>query len=336
MKDAEKRTWRKAMGPYETTVLWKSLWQTINTLVPYAALWYLMYLSLEVSYVLTVGLAFVTAGFVIRSFIILHDCGHGSFFKSQKANNFLGSIIGVLTFTPYHYWTYEHSIHHATSGDLDRRSVGDIKTWTVDEYLGAPCWQRIRYRFYRNPIILFVVGPFLLFLIGYRLPLGKAVGRQRRSVIRTNFAIVGLAVLISSVIGVKAYVLIQLPVLMISSSIGVWMFYIQHQFEGVYWERHRKWDYLTAALEGSSFYKLPGVLRWFTGNIGYHHIHHLGPRVPNYFLKKCYDENPLFRNIKPITLCSSLKAVCLHLWDEERRELVGWSHLKFLRSAQVS
>ncbi len=335
MKDAEKLTWRKAMDPYETAVLWRSLWQTVNTLVPYAALWYLMYLSLEVSYVLTLGLAFVTAGFLIRSFIILHDCGHGSFFTSQKANNFLGSIIGVLTFTPYHYWTYEHSIHHATSGDLDRRSVGDIKTWTVEEYLSAPFWQRVRYRLYRNPIVLFAVGPLLLFLIGYRLPLGNAVRRQRRSVIRTNFAIIGLAALICSVIGVKAYLLIQLPVLMISSSVGVWMFYIQHQFEGVYWERHGNWDYLTAALEGSSFYKLPGVLRWFTGNIGYHHIHHLGPRVPNYFLKRCYDENPLFRNIKPITLWTSLKAVSLHLWDEERRELVGWGHLKSLGPAQV-
>ena len=335
MRDAEKLTWRKAMGPYETPVLWRSAWQTANTLVPFAALWYLMYRSLEVSYLLTLGLACLTAGFLIRSFIILHDCGHGSFFRSQKANNFLGSIIGVLTFTPYHSWTYEHSIHHATSGDLDRRSVGDIKTWTLDQYLRASIWKRMRYRFYRNPIILFAVGPVLLFLIGYRLPPSNAVRRQRRSVIRTNFAIFGLAALISSVIGVKEYLLIQLPILMISSSAGVWMFYIQHQFEGVYWERHGNWDYLAAALEGSSFYKLPSVLRWFTGNIGFHHIHHLGPRVPNYFLKKCYDENPLFRNITPITLWTSLRALSLHLWDERRRELVGWRQLKSLGPGQV-
>jgi omega-6 fatty acid desaturase (delta-12 desaturase) len=335
MRDAEKLSWRKAMGPYETPVLWRSAWQTVNTLVPYATLWYLTYLSLEVSYLLTLALACLTAGFLIRSFIILHDCGHGAFFKSQKANNFLGSIIGVLTFTPYHYWTYEHSVHHATSGDLDRRSVGDIKTWTVDEYLSAPFWKRMRYRFYRNPMVLFGVGPLLLFLIGYRLPLNYAVGRQRRSVIRTNIAILGLATVISSLIGLKAYLMVQLPIIMIGSSAGVWMFYIQHQFEGVYWERHKQWDYLTAALEGSSFYKLPTVLRWLTGNIGYHHIHHLGPRVPNYFLKKCYDENPLFRNIKPITLWTSMRALSLHLWDEKRHELVGWRHLKSLRSAQV-
>ena len=323
------------MGPYETTVMWKSAWQAVNTLLPYAALWYLMYLSLEVSYFLTLGLAFVTAGFLVRSFIILHDCGHGSFFKSQKANNLLGSIIGVVTFTPYDYWRYEHSVHHATSGDLDRRSVGDIWTLTVNEYLSAPLWKRMRYRCYRNPLVLFVVGPVLLFLIAYRVPLGKVDRRERRSVYRTSLAIFGVAALISALIGFKAYLLIQIPIIMIGSSAGVWMFYIQHQFEGVYWERHEKWDYLTAALEGSSFYKLPTVLRWLTGNIGYHHIHHLGPRVPNYFLKKCYDENPLFRNIKPITLWTSMRALSLHLWDEKRHELVGWRHLKSLRSAQV-
>ncbi len=329
MRDIDKLTWRKAMGPYETPVLWRSLWQTANTLLPFAGMWYVMYLSLEVSYVLTLGLGVVTAGFLIRSFVILHDCGHGSFFKSQKANNFLGSIVGVLTFTPYHYWRSDHAVHHATSGDLDRRSVGDIWTLTLNEYRSAPRWKQLTYRCYRNPLVLFVGGPALLFLIGYRLPPTNADRRQRQSVNRTNLAIIGLAALISSVIGFKAYLLIQLPIIVMGSSAGVWMFYIQHQFEGVYWERHGKWDYLAAALEGSSFYKLPTVLRWFTGNIGYHHIHHLGPRVPNYFLKKCYDENPLFRNLKPITLWSSLRGLFLHLWDEDRRELVGWGHLKF-------
>ena len=328
MRDDDKLTWRNAMRPYETPVLWKSLWQTVNTLVPFAAMWYLMYLSLETSYAVTLGIACVAAGFLIRIFVILHDCGHGSFFKSQKANNFLGSILGVLTFTPYHYWRYEHAVHHATSGDLDRRSVGDIWTLTVDEYRNAPRWKRVTYRCYRNPLALFIVGPVLLFLIGYRIPLSNANRRERRSVYRTSLAVFGLAALISSVIGIKAYLLIQLPMLMIACSAGVWMFYIQHQFEGVYWERHENWDYLTAALEGSSFYTLPTVLRWFTGNIGYHHIHHLGPRVPNYFLKDCYDETPLFQNIKPITLWTSLKALSLHLWDEQRRELVGWGHLK--------
>jgi omega-6 fatty acid desaturase (delta-12 desaturase) len=328
MKTEDKLAWRKAVAPYETPVRWRSVWQTVNTLVPYTVLWYLMYRSLEVSYLLTLSLAILTAGFMIRSFIILHDCGHGSFFKSQMANNFLGTIVGVLTFTPYHYWRFEHAVHHATSGDLDRRLRGDIWTWTVDEYLAAPLWKRVTYRLYRSPLILFVVGPAFLFLFEYRFPLRHPEKRERRSVHITNLGLLVVAVVISSVIGFKAYLLVQLPITILGSAAGVWMFYIQHQFEGVYWERHKDWDYLDAALDGSSYYKLPRVLRWFTGNIGFHHIHHLGPRIPNYFLKKCYDKNPMFQNVKSLTLITSLGSLSLRLWDEKRRELIGWGRLK--------
>ena len=328
MKTEDKLAWRKAVEPYETPVRWRSVWQTVNTLVPYTVLWYLMYRSLEVSYVLTLSLAILTAGFMIRGFIILHDCGHGSFFKSQMANNFLGTIVGVLTFTPYHYWRYEHAVHHATSGDLDRRLMGDIWTWTVDEYLAAPLWKRVTYRLYRNPLILFVVGPAFLFLFEYRFPLRHPEKRERRSIHITNLGLLVVAVVISSLIGFKAYLLVQLPITILGSAAGVWMFYIQHQFEGVYWERHKDWDYLDAALDGCSYYKLPHVLRWFTGNIGFHHIHHLGPRIPNYFLKKCYDRNPMFQNVKSLTLITSLGSLSLRLWDEKRRELIGWGRLK--------
>ena len=304
-----------------------------NTLVPYAVLWYLMYRSLSVSYLLTIALAAVAALFLVRSFIMLHDCGHGAFFsKSQKANDFLGYILGVLTFTPYHYWRYEHAVHHATSGDLDRRRLGDIWTLTVDEYLGSSPWKRTAYRLYRNPLVLFIVGPAFLFLIEYRFPLHNPQKRERRNVHRTNLGIAVVAALISAVIGFKAYLMIQIPIILIGSSAGVWMFYIQHQFEGVYWERHENWDYLAAALEGCSYYKLPRVLQWCTGNIGFHHIHHLGPRIPNYFLEKCYNENPLFRNITTITLITSLRTLRLRLWDEERHELVGWDRLKTLHT----
>lgn len=317
------------MAPYENSDMWRSLWQVANTIPPYIFVWYLMYLSLEMSYWLTLALAPVAAGFLVRSFIILHDCGHGAFFKSQKANNLLGHITGVLTFTPYHYWRYEHAVHHATSGDLDRRKVGDIWTLTLNEYLELPGWKRFIYRLYRNPVVLFGVAPVFLFLIEYRLPLRRPQERERRNVHRTNLAIGSVALLFSVLIGFKAYVLIQLPIIMIASSAGVWMFYVQHQFEGVYWERHDKWDYVAAALNGCSFYRLPRIMQWFTGNIGFHHVHHLGPRIPNYYLEKCYDENPIFK-IKPITLRSSLRSLPLRFWDEERHELVGYGRLKTL------
>lgn len=326
--ESPKLAWRKTVAPYENPNMWRSLWQVINSVVSYIFLWYLMYLSLQVSYWLTLLLAIIAAGFLVRAFIIFHDCGHGSFFKSQKANDILGTIIGVFTFTPYYYWRHDHAVHHASAGDLDRRKVGDIWMLTVNQYLGSSFWERVAYRAYRNPVVLFVVGPLFLFLIKYRFALRTPDKRERHSVYRTNLAIAVVVVLMSVVIGFKAYVLIQLPITMISSSAGVWMFYVQHQFEGVYWERHDNWDYVTAAIKGSSFYKLPKVLQWFTGNIGFHHIHHLGPRIPNYQLEKCHNENSLFERINPITLLSSLKSLTFRLWDEERHKLVGYGGAK--------
>lgn len=329
--ESNKLTWRKAVTQYQNPVMWRSLWQVVNSIVPYFSLWYLMYLSLDVSYWLTLSLAVVAAGFLVRGFIILHDCGHGAFFKSQKVNDILGFVTGILTFTPYYNWRHEHAIHHASAGDLDRRGVGDIWTLTVKEYLDSSTWGRFRYRFYRNPLVMFVIGPFFVFLIKYRFPLRTAGKRERHSIYRTNLAILGIVVLMSATIGVKAYLLIQLPIMMIAFIAGVWLFYVQHQFEGVYWESHEKWDYPSVALEGSSFYKLPKILQWFTGNIGFHHIHHLSPRIPNYYLEKCYHENPIFQEIKPITLLSSLKSLTFRLWDEERRKLVGYGYIKTLQ-----
>ena len=326
--ESHKLAWRKAVAPYENPSMWRSLWQVINSVVPYILLWYLMYLSLEVSYWLTLLLAIMASGFLVRGFIIFHDCGHGSFLKSQKANDILGTILGVFTFTPYYYWRHDHAVHHASAGDLDRRKVGDIWMLTINEYLESSFWRRFTYRAYRNPLVLFFVGPLFLFVIKYRLALRTRDKRERHSVYRTNLAIAAVVVLLSVAIGFKAYVLIQLPITMIASSAGVWMFYVQHQFEGVYWERHDNWDYVTAAIKGSSFYKLPKVLQWFTGNIGFHHVHHLGPRIPNYLLERCHGENPTFRKIKPITVGSSLKSLTFRLWDEERHKLVGYGRLK--------
>ncbi|MDO8580832.1 MAG: fatty acid desaturase [Candidatus Omnitrophota bacterium] len=323
--------WQKIVAKYQNPHRAKSIGQLLNTLIPYVLLWGVMVYCLTISYWLVLPVAFVAAGLLVRIFIIFHDCGHGSFFKSQKANHFWGFITGVLTFTPYQYWRHEHSVHHSHSGDLDHRGVGEVWTMTVDEYLHASRWMRIKYRFARNPICLFIIGPTILFLIVHRLPLGPSGRDGHKSVHLTNLSILVIAVAMSFLIGFKAYVLIQLPVLMIAASAGIWLFYVQHQFEGVYWERNAKWDYVTEALKGSSFFKMPKVLQWFTGNIGFHHIHHLSPRIPNYFLERCYKENPMFQQIKPITLLTSLKSLTFRLWDEQHNRLVGFGYLRTLK-----
>jgi omega-6 fatty acid desaturase (delta-12 desaturase) len=324
-------SWKAVVAKYQKPALWAGLWQVANTLIPYAALWYLMYLSLAVSWWLALPLAVLAGGFLVRVFIISHDCGHRSFFGSARANDFLGFITGVLTFTPYYHWRWEHAIHHATSGDLDRRGTGDVWTLTVQEYLEASRWKRFAYRLARNPVILFGVAPLFLFLIKQRFPAAEAGRRERHSVAWTNLALVGLAAGLSWVLGLKAYLLLQLVVLMVAGSVGVWLFYVQHQFDGVYWERNEAWDYRTAALKGSSFYKLPKVLQWFSGNIGFHHIHHLSPRIPNYHLEKCHRAEPLFHAVKPVTLLSSLKSFTFRLWDERRQKLVGYGALSVIR-----
>ena len=323
--------WKEIVARYQKSSVRRAVWQIVNTLVPYAALWYLMYLSLAVSYWLVVPLAVLAGAFVVRVFIISHDCGHGSFFKSRTANDILGFITGVLTFTPYHHWRWEHSIHHSSSGDLDRRGTGDVWTLTVQEYLEASRWKKFSYRLARNPIVLFVLAPLFLFLIMQRFPKLKAPLRERLSVYWTNLALLAIAGGLSWAFGFKAYLIIQLTVLMVAGTAGVWLFYVQHQFEGVYWERSGEWDYATAALKGSSFYKLPKVLQWFSGNIGFHHIHHLSPRIPNYHLEKCHEAEPLFQTVKPITLLGSLKSFTFRLWDEQKRRLVGYGQLKAVR-----
>ena len=329
--ESKKLSWQQVVAKYDNPDLRRSVWQVLNSFVPYFVLWYVMYRSLAVSYWITLALSVLAAGFLVRIFIIFHDCGHGAFFKSQKASDVLGFIAGVLTFTPYYSWRHEHAMHHATAGDLDRRGVGDIWTLTVKEYLGLSPRKRLAYRIYRNPLVMFGIGSFFLFLIYYRFP-RRAVGkRERHSVHWTNLALAGIVALMSVTIGIKAFVLVQLPITVIASAAGVWVFYVHHQFEGVYWEHHDKWDYVTAALQGSSFYKLPKVLQWVTGNIGFHHVHHLAPRIPNYYLERCHEEDPIFQDVKPITVLASLKLLTLRLWDEDRRQLVRFGHINALR-----
>jgi len=330
-RQASAAPWKEVVAKYQQPSVWRSAWQLTNSLVPYAVLWYLMYRSLAVSYWLTVPLALLAAGFLVRIFIIFHDCGHGSFFKSRKANDFWGVILGVLTFTPYYLWRWEHAVHHASSGDLDRRGRGDVWTLTVQEYLESSRWKRFAYRLARNPFILFVLAPMYLFLVHQRFPTNGTAARERRSVHWTNLAILGVAVAMSAVFGWKAYLIIQFSLVVMAGSAGVWLFYVQHQFEGVYWERGDDWDYTAAALQGSSFYKLPKVLQWFSGNIGFHHIHHLSPRIPNYNLERCHKAEPLFNTVPAVTLFSSFKSFTFRLWDEQRRKLVGYGHLRAIR-----
>lgn len=323
--------WKEAVARYQPD-LKRSLWQIINTIPPYFILLYLMVLSLQVSYWLTLGLAVIAAGLLARTFIIFHDCGHGSFFKSRKANEAVGIITGFLTFTPYYYWTRNHAIHHATAGDLSRRGTGDVMTLTVKEYLALSPLRQLFYRIQRNPLFMFIISPMFLFLGFHRFARPGTSGRELHSVYWTTLAmLVYLGVLIL-LMGFKTFLLLNLPIWAVGFSAGVWLFYVQHQFEGTYWVDHEDWDYATAAMVGSSYYKLPRILQWFTGNIGFHHIHHLSPKIPNYYLEKCLKENPPFQKVKPLTLLSSLHCLKYRLWDEDQGKLVGFGALKETQS----
>jgi omega-6 fatty acid desaturase (delta-12 desaturase) len=328
--------WMQALAKHRKPVLLSSVWQLVNSLIPYLCLWGLMIWTLSTSYWITLALSVVAAGFLLRIFIIFHDCGHGSFFRSRRANRFIEFVTGVLTFAPYGQWRHKHALHHATSGDLDRRGTGDVWTLTAREYLETSRWKRLSYRLVRNPVVLFAFAPLYVFLVHQRFP-SRAVGkRDRRGVHWTNGALLAIAVVMGLTIGIKAYVLIQLPVIMFAATAGVWLFYVQHQFEEVRWERHANWNFAEAALRGSSFYRLPRILQWFSGNIGFHHIHHLCPTIPNYNLGKCYKEIPAFRQVKPITLWSSMKSLSFRVWDEQRKKLVGYRRLRDIRREMSS
>jgi len=325
-KNKRRPEWLDIVKKYQASDARKSNWQVINSFVPFILIWVLMFFSLRVSYWLTLALAVVNAGFLMRIFIIQHDCGHGSFYKSRKANNILGSIFGVLTLTPYYQWRKHHAKHHASSGDLDFRGFGDIDTITVSEYEELSRRERFKYRFYRHPFVLFILGPVIVFVIAHRFPLNtkKTEKKERASVYWTNLALAGLILGIGFWIGFKEFFLVQTPITLISTIVGVYLFYVQHQFEDTYWRWHKEWDYKRAALEGCSYFKLPKVLQWFSGNIGFHHIHHLSPKIPNYALQKAYQENTIFQNVETLTIRSSFRTMFLNLWDEEQNKLISF------------
>jgi len=312
----------------------RSVWQIVNTSVPLTALWLLMLLFVDRAYGVTLLLAVPTAAFLIRLFIIQHDCGHGAFFKSARASNAIGFVIGVLTLTPYEYWRKIHAMHHATSGNLERRGFGDIDTLTVQEYLRLGRWKRLKYRLYRNPLVLFVVGPPFQFLIKHRFPtiVPSSWRRERLSIHLTNLALAGTIAAMALTIGLRRFIMVQLPVTALASALGVWLFYVQHQFRDTYWEHEEHWDYVAAGIRGSSYYALPRVLQWLTGNIGLHHIHHLNSRIPNYRLQRAFDENPELQRVTHLTLWQSLKCIFFKLWDEEHGRLVGYGYARRLRA----
>jgi omega-6 fatty acid desaturase (delta-12 desaturase) len=318
------RSWENVIMRYNRPDLRKSIWQILNTLIPYAGSWYLMILSLQYPYWITLLLSLPAAGLLVRAFIIFHDCGHGSFFRTRKANEILGRIIGVLVFTPYSPWHQSHRVHHATSGNLDKRGVGDVWTLTLEEYKARSKWDQFLYRMYRNPFVMFVLGPVYMVLFRNRITTKRMSRQDRLDVYTTNLGLFLTASVLSLLIGVKAYLLIQVPIIMIAHFLGIWLFYVQHQYDEVSWERGQQWDYKTAALSGSSFLKLPSVLQWFTGNIGFHHVHHLSSKIPNYHLARCHYENDLFTTVKPITLLSSFKSLRLRLWDETTRQMISF------------
>lgn len=316
------------MARYQQPHNLRAFAQMVTTLVPLAVVFWLMYLTLEQSYLLTLLLALPAAGLLVRTFIIMHDCGHGSFFRSRRANEIVGWITGVLTLTPFTQWRRDHALHHASSGDLDRRGHGDIETITTREYFALTTKQRKHYRFMRNPLVLLGLGPLYL-MLNQRRQIKNTLRKDihRFSVWSTNLAILAIVAGFSIWIGFGAVFLIYFPAMFIAASAGIGLFYAQHQFENAYWTTHKEWDYATAAIRGCSYFKLNPVLQWFTGNIGLHHVHHLGPRIPNYNLQRCHEENRVFRDVTVLTLGTAARALRLGLWDEERGRLIQFKEL---------
>ncbi|XID94796.1 fatty acid desaturase [Paenibacillaceae bacterium WGS1546] len=325
---SNKEQLKKGVAPYEHSDTRASVKQLLNTLVPYFLLWAAAYWSLSLSYALTLLFAVFAAGFVIRTFIIFHDCCHQSFFKNRKANEIVGTVTGILTLFPYRQWRRSHSIHHSTSGNLDKRGIGDMWVLTVDEYIAASAWTKLRYRIYRNPFVLFVIGPFAIFLIEYRFNRRGARREERVNTWITNAGIVALYGLVFWALGWQNALLVHAPIFMLSGMAGIWLFYVQHQFEDSYFEHEDQWSYVKAAVEGSSYYKLPRLLQWMTGNIGFHHVHHLSPRVPNYRLEQAHNAVPPLQHATTITLATSLKAIRFKLWDEQAKTFVTFREIK--------
>jgi len=329
----EKPEWYASLSGYARGDSRRAVWQLVTTIIPYLLLFSLLIVSLRQGYPpwVVIGLGLMAAPLYTRIFIFFHDCTHGSFLPSPRWNRAIGYLCGIITFTPFHDWRRSHFGHHLTAGDLDRRGMGDITTMTVAEYLGAKPLQRLAYRLYRNPLVLLGIGPLYYFLLRNRYPSSGAKRIDFFSVMLTNAALLAIAVTAWLTVGLRDYLVAQMTVLVPAATLGVWLFYQQHQFEGVYWVRHAEWDPWKVATQGASYYRLPRLLQWATGNIGLHHVHHAHPGIPNYRLQECCDAIAELRGVKPLSLGRSLGSLRLNLYDEEQRRLVSFSSLKGCR-----
>ena len=318
---------RDALAPYARPHLGRSLLDLMTSVVPYLVLTVAAYLLLEVSVWAALALAPLTAGFLLRTYIMFHDCAHGSFLPSKRANTWLGRVLGLVVWTPFAKWKHDHAVHHATAGDLDRRGTGDVTTWTVGEYRAHSWRGRLGYRLFRNPLVMFGLGPIWGLMIQPRRTGKSDRTRLRNSVHLTNAALFVVLGLTFWLVGFQAWLLVQFPTMFLAAAAGVWLFYVQHQFEDAYWENADGWSYEDAALRGSSYLRLPRVLQWFSGNIGLHHVHHLSARVPNYNLQAAHDALPVFHSVPTLTLWDGIKAARLKVWDEDSRRLLTWSEV---------
>ena len=327
--------WLPILNRYRVPSQMRSAVELFVTAVPFVLLWIAAWACLRWNYLLSLALAVPAAGFLVRLFMIQHDCGHSAFFRWRLANDWTGRIIGVLTLTPYDHWRRSHAVHHASSGNLDRRGIGDVTTLTVGEYLAASRLQRVAYRLYRHPVVMFGLGPAYVFLVQHRYPAGEALRRWRSwvSPMTTNAAIVALLAIIGWLVGARPLVLVHAPIVLLAASIGVWLFYVQHQFEETFWARTGAWSMPQAALHGSSHYDLPPILRWFTANIGVHHVHHMCSRIPYYRLGRVLRDHPELKDVGRITLPQSIRCVRFALWDEERGRMISFRQLRALQGA---
>ena len=320
--------WRETLAPYAIADVRRGAVDVATSAVSYLALTALMYALLGVSPVLVAALSIPAAGFLMRTFVVFHDCAHGSLLPWRRANTWLGVACGLLVYSPFHSWRHEHAIHHATAGDLDRRGRGDVDTMTVAEYQRCSWPQRLGYRLMRNPLVMLGLGPLWALILEPRLIPGWARERFGRKIFATDVALAALLAGLCVVFGWRAVLLVQLPAAMLAGALGIWLFYVQHQFEDVYWERKQDWSYVASALQGSSYLRLPRVLQFFTGNIGLHHVHHLHARIPNYNLQRAHDENPVFHDARELDLRAAVLAFRLKLYDERRRRLVSFSEAR--------
>ena len=330
--------WRETLAPFAVPCLRRGLLAVATSVVPYLALSTVMYVTLGVSPVLTVVLAIAASGFLLRVFVMFHDCAHGSLLPSRRANAVLGTVLGLLVLSPFRRWRHDHSVHHATSGDLDRRGVGDIVTLTVAEYRARRWRGRLAYRLVRNPFVMFGLGPVFAMIVGPRIVARGARPRMRNSVLRTDAALAVVFGVVCWLIGWRDLLIVWAPAALFAGSVGIWLFYVQHQFEDAYWQNGDVWSYADAALRGSSHLTLPRVLQFFTGNIGLHHVHHLNARIPNYNLQRAHDACPMFATVPTLSLWAGLRSVRFKLWDEQAGRLVTFAQARrgFLQAAALS